>query len=140
MWSCVGGRHGEKRREAWLWTAVSLGADGRRQVDFELGDRGEATFLRLYGRLPEAETYCSDAYVVYQSWLPPARHRAGRGGPVNWNEGLHSRLRGEAEPADTADERVQQERGDAGGFGGLGLPAARPDAIATVANNTQAFG
>ncbi len=36
----------------------------------------------------------SDAYVVYQSWLPPARHRAGKGGPVNWNEGLHSRLRG----------------------------------------------
>ncbi len=94
MWSYVGGRHGEKRREAWLWTAVSLGADGRRQVDFELGGRGEATFLRLYGRLPEAEIYCSDAYVVYQSWLPPARHRAGRGGPVNWNEGLHSRLRG----------------------------------------------
>ena len=90
----MGGRHGEKWREAWLWTAVSLGADGRRQVDFELGGRGEAAFLRLYGRLPEAETYCSDAYVVYQSWLPPERHRAGKGGPVNRNEGLHSRLRG----------------------------------------------
>ena len=67
MWNCVGGRHGEKWREVWLWTAVSLGSDGRRQVDFELGGRGEATLLRLYERLPEAETYCSDAYVVYQS-------------------------------------------------------------------------
>ncbi len=63
----MGGRHGEKRREAWLWTAVRLGADGRRRVDFELGGRGEATFLRLYERLPKAETYGSDAYVVYQS-------------------------------------------------------------------------
>ena len=63
----MGGRHGEKWREAWLWTAVSLGSDGRRQVDFELGGRGEAALLRLYERLPEAEMYCSDAYVVYQS-------------------------------------------------------------------------
>ncbi len=69
-------------------------ADGSRWIDFEAGDRSEAPFLRLYGRLPEAETYCSDAYVVYRAWLPPERHTVGKGGPVNRNEGLHSRLRG----------------------------------------------
>ena len=94
MWTYVGGRHGEKRREAWIWTAVSLGADGRRRLDFEIGDRSEAPFLRLYGRLPEAVVYCSGGYGVYGAWLPPARHKRGKGGAVNWNEGEHSRLRG----------------------------------------------
>ena len=36
--------------------------DGRRWVDFEVGDRSEKTFLRLYERLPEAEQYHSDHY------------------------------------------------------------------------------
>ena len=67
--------------------------DGRRRVDFEVGDRSETPFLRLYEGLPEAELYRSDAYAVYQEWLPRNRHQAGKGGPVNWNEGLHSRLR-----------------------------------------------
>ena len=34
----------------------------------------------------------SDAYLVYE-WLPANRHRVGKGGEVNWNEGTHSRLR-----------------------------------------------
>ena len=73
---------------------MSLGDDGRRRLDFEIGDRSEAPFLRLYGRLPKAGWYCSDGYGVYGAWLPPARHKSGKGGPVNWNEGEHSRLRG----------------------------------------------
>ena len=48
--------------------------------------------MRLYGRLPEAERYRSDAYQVY-GWLPASRHVVGKGGEVNRNEGLHSRLR-----------------------------------------------
>ena len=66
--------------------------DGSRWVDFEVGDRSEETFLRLYGRLPEAGLYRSDAYQVYD-WLPADRHEVGKGGAVNRNEGLHSRLR-----------------------------------------------
>ena len=60
-----------------------------RIIPFEVGDRSAATFLRLYERLPEAELYRTDAYRVY-GWLPTDRHEMGKGGAVNWNEGLHS--------------------------------------------------
>lgn len=75
-----------------MWTAVIEEADGRQWVDFEVGDRSEATFLRLYERLPGAERYRTDAYQVY-GWLPADRHEVGKGSEVNRNEGLHSRLR-----------------------------------------------
>ena len=66
MWCYIGARRGEKRWEAWVWTAVVEEEDGRRWVDFEEGDRSEATFLELYARLPEAQRYISDAYRVYE--------------------------------------------------------------------------
>ena len=88
----MGARRKGKRREVWIWTAVVEERDGSRWVDFEVGDRSEETFLRLYGRLPEAGLYRSDAYQVYD-WLPADRHEVGKGGAVNRNEGLHSRLR-----------------------------------------------
>ena len=90
MWTYRGARRGEKREECWVWTAVVREADGSRWVDFEVGDRSEETFLRLYERLPEAGLYRSDAYQVYLGWFPPERHVTGKGGAVNWNEGLHS--------------------------------------------------
>ena len=67
--------------------------DGRRWADFEVGARPDRPFLRLYGRLPEAELYGTDGYRVYD-WLPSDRHQVGKGGATNWNEGLHSFLRG----------------------------------------------
>ena len=88
----MGARRRGKRREVWIWTAVVEEGDGRRWADFEAGDRSEETFLRLYGRLPGAELYRSGAYQVY-GWLSAERHGIGRGGAVNRNEGLHSRLR-----------------------------------------------
>ena len=94
MWTYRGARRGEKREECWVWTAVVREADGSRWVDFEVGDRSEETFLRLYERLPEAGLYRSDAYQVYLGWFPPERHVTGKGGAVNWNEGLHSVWRG----------------------------------------------
>ena len=51
-------------------------AGGRRWADFEVGSRGAETFLR-----------------VYREWLPAGRRVAGKGGAVNWNEGLHSERR-----------------------------------------------
>ncbi|MYC35964.1 MAG: IS1 family transposase [Chloroflexi bacterium] len=60
-------------------------------MDFEVGDRSEATFLKLYARLLEAQRYVSDAYRVYE-WLPQNRHVAGKGLEANRNEGLHSVL------------------------------------------------
>ena len=94
MWTYVGARRKGKRREAWIWTAVVREIDGRRWVDFEVGDRSEAPFLRLYERLPEAGLYRSDAYAVYVGWFPPQRHVVGKGSAVNWNEGVHAVWRG----------------------------------------------
>ena len=37
--------------------------------------------------------YCSDGLRVYREWLPAGRHVVGKGGAVNWNEGLHSECR-----------------------------------------------
>ena len=93
MWSYTGARRGKKRKDCWIWTAVISEADGSRWVDFEVGNRSEAPFLRLYQRLPEAKLYRSDAYPVYR-WFPPGRHAVGKGGAVNRNEGLHSVWRG----------------------------------------------
>lgn len=92
MWTYVGARRKGKRREVWIWTAVIEEFDGRRWVALAVGDRSEATFLRLYAKLPEAELYRSDAYAVY-GWLPADRHVVGKGSEVNRNEGLNSRLR-----------------------------------------------
>ena len=65
---------------------------GSRWGDLELGDRSEATFLRLLARLPETGQYRSDPYGMYEG-LPRNRHVSGKGGAVNWNEGLPSRGR-----------------------------------------------
>ena len=62
-------------------------------IDFEVGDRDEATFLRLPERLPDAECYETDAYGVYGD-LPGNKHVVGKYGAVNRNDGLHSMLRG----------------------------------------------
>ena len=61
-------------------------------MDYEVGARDEATFLRLYERLPDAKRYRSDDYNVYK-WLPRNLHKVGKGSEVNRNEGLHSMLR-----------------------------------------------
>ena len=59
---------------------------------YQVGGRDESAFSRLLDRLPSADRYATDAYPVYE-WLPRDRHIAGKGGVVNWNEGLHSKLR-----------------------------------------------
>ena len=43
MWTYVGARRGEKRREVWIRTPVVEEADGRRWGCFEVGDRSEET-------------------------------------------------------------------------------------------------
>ena len=55
MWTYLGARQRDKRRECWIWTAVVEEWGRPAVVDFEVGDRSEAAFLKLYGRLPEAE-------------------------------------------------------------------------------------
>ena len=86
LWTYVGAPRRGERRSRWVWTAVVVEPDGSRRADFEVGGRDARTFLRPYGRLPDAELYCSDGYQVYD-WLPADRHLASKGGAVNWNEG-----------------------------------------------------
>ena len=62
-------------------------------MDFEVGDCERQTFVRLYERLPESETYRSNAHEACR-WLDPGSHVVGRGSEANRNEGLHSVLRG----------------------------------------------
>ena len=66
--------------------------DGIRWQMYEVGGRDESAFSRLLEQMPDADRYETDAYGVYQ-WLPCDRHVIGKGGAVNWNEGLHSKLR-----------------------------------------------
>ena len=93
MWTYLGTREAEKRNALWVWTAVVEERDGSMWIDFEVGDRDEASFLRLLERLPDAQRYETDAYGVYGT-LPVNKHVVGKYGAVNWNEGLHSMLRG----------------------------------------------
>ena len=67
--------------------------DGSWWIDFEVVGMDGATFLRLLERLPDAERYETDAYGVHVA-LPVNKHVVGKYGAVNWNDGLHSMLRG----------------------------------------------
>ena len=93
MCTYLGARKAEKRNALWVWTAVVEERDGSRWIDFEVGGMDESAFLRLPERLPDAERYETDAYGVYGE-LPVNKHVVGKYGAVNWNEGLHSMLRG----------------------------------------------
>ena len=92
-WTCLGCRNGSGRQELGIWTAVVADAEGRWWRDFEVGPRDEATFLRLYARLPEAVKYSTDQYGVYNG-LPTNRREARQGRETHRQEGLHSALWG----------------------------------------------
>ena len=93
LWTYRQARRRGKGQDVWVWTAVVREPDGSRWANFELGDRSAETFLRRYERLPEAELYRTDGYRVY-GWRLANRHQVGKGGVVNWNEGLRSWRRG----------------------------------------------
>ena len=92
-WTYLGCRQGAGRQKLGIWMAVVAEAAGRWWRDFEVGPRDEATFLRLYARLPAAARYSTDQYGVYNG-LPTNRHAARKGREANRNEGLPSVLRG----------------------------------------------
>ncbi len=73
-------------------------------------------------QLPDAERYRSDRYVVY-GWLPRNRHVARKGGEVNWNEGLHSRLRDRLRRLQRKTKGYKQERDDTAGIHISDIPA-----------------
>ena len=82
---------GPGRQIVWIWTAVIEWFDGSQSFDFVIGDRQKQTFHKLMA-LPLAETYHTDEYPVYREFS--RRDRViGKGGKVNRNEAIHSRLR-----------------------------------------------
>ena len=109
MWIYAGVRRGAARNSRRIWTAVAE-AFGNRWKNFEVGDRSESTLMRLLDRLPDAESYSSDAYGAY-GCLAVNKRRVGKGGAVNRNEGLHSALRGKL------NRLVRRTKGCAKGVG-----------------------
>ena len=67
--------------------------NGSKWIDFEVGAETMPHSCALLERLPDTERYETDAYGVYGT-LPVNKHVVGKRGAVNWNEGLHSMLRG----------------------------------------------
>ena len=43
----MGAKKEEKRNALWVWTVVVKERDGSRWIDFEVGDRDEASFMRF---------------------------------------------------------------------------------------------
>jgi len=76
----------------WIWTA--LDRTSGRLIDWECGDRDQATFERLLTRLRrwKVRLVCTDEYVVYQQSLSAGQHYAGKDQTVAL-ERTHSRLR-----------------------------------------------
>ena len=64
-------RPGEKRTAgvAGVQPAVVVESGGSRRADFEIGDRSEKTFWRLYERLPEAKLYRRMVTRCTADWL-----------------------------------------------------------------------
>ena len=88
MWAYVKGRWGEKRREAWVWTAVIEDAGGRRGVDLVVGATAREHFC---GGTPGCRR--RDGTVLMGIRFRGGGRRTGievgKGGAVNWNAGLH---------------------------------------------------
>lgn len=74
MWHYLGC----KAQKLWIWKAYER--DGGRLIDWECGNRDEATFRRLYERLQRwsARLFCTDQFAVYDTVLPVGRHSQGK--------------------------------------------------------------
>ena len=75
-----------------IWTAAVEERDCLLWRMYKVGGRNESAFPRLLDRLPGSDKRQPDAHRVAE-WLPRDRRIVGKGGAVNRNEGLHSKLR-----------------------------------------------
>jgi insertion element IS1 protein InsB len=69
----------KKARKLWIWKALERGGTGR-LIDWECGDRDQATLERLLGRLEPwgVRLFCTDDYAPYDAALPAGRHYVGK--------------------------------------------------------------
>jgi insertion element IS1 protein InsB len=68
----------KKTRKLWIWKALER-ATGR-LIDWECGDRDQATLERLLGRLEPwgVRLFCTDDWAPYDAALPAGRHYIGK--------------------------------------------------------------
>ncbi len=83
---------GHKGKKLWIWLAFCR--DTGQLVDWQSGDRDQATMNQLVARLAvwNVRLYCTDWYVCYDQALPVGHHFMGK--EETWRlEQVHSRLR-----------------------------------------------
>jgi IS1 family transposase len=70
--------HPKKARKLWIWKALEHGTG--RLIDWECGDRDQATLERLLGRLEPwgVRLFCTDDWAPYDAALPAGRHYIGK--------------------------------------------------------------
>jgi IS1 family transposase/transposase-like protein len=88
LWHCVG----SKANKLWIWLAFCR--DTGNLVDWQCGDRDQATLEQLLERLKawKVRLYCTDSYICYDQAVPIGRHYQGK--QETWRlEQINSRLR-----------------------------------------------
>ena len=68
----------KKTRKLWIWKALERGTG--RLIDWECGDRDQATLERLLDRLEPwgVRLFCTDEWPPYDAALPEGRHYVGK--------------------------------------------------------------
>ncbi len=68
----------KKSQKLWIWKAFERGTG--RLIDWECGDRDQATLERLLKRLARwgVRLFCTDDYAPYDEALPVGRHYIGK--------------------------------------------------------------
>ncbi|AEK24299.1 Insertion element IS1 4 protein insB [Capnocytophaga canimorsus Cc5] len=63
-----------QKNYCWIWIAVDR--EGKRYLDFVVGNRGTETGLKLWGRINQEETkaYCTDYWKSYKEFIPAEKH------------------------------------------------------------------
>jgi insertion element IS1 protein InsB len=68
----------KKANKQWIWLAMDVKT--RQSIAFHVGDCSRKSARQLWGKIPKAyrryATFHTDQYVVYQSVVPAAQHRA----------------------------------------------------------------
>lgn len=88
LWHFVG----NKANKLWIWLALCR--DTGQLVDWQCGDRAQATLNTLLERLQAwmVKLYCTDSYICYEQALPVGKHYQGK--EETWRlEQINSRLR-----------------------------------------------
>ncbi|MFJ1425009.1 IS1 family transposase [Capnocytophaga canimorsus] len=64
----------QSKKYCWIWIAVDR--EGKRYLDFVVGNRGTETGLKLWERINQEETkaYCTDYWKSYKEFIPAEKH------------------------------------------------------------------